>query len=131
MNEKLPVSVKSLLSWSEKIIHDSGNGDWRLKEFILQFSIREYCRFYDELMPHIHALKSIDEEMFAAQADSFEINRKVMEKAMKERVSWAWLGETYMSTFFRGRSADDLIAAIKDIRSNIGNIHYSITIYTS
>ena len=131
MNQKLPISVNNLLSWSEKIILDSGRSSRRLREFILDFNIREYCRFYDEMMPHVKELEHIDEEIFATHVTRFETNRAFMQEAMRERGLLTWLGDTYMEFFFRGRSSDDLVAVIKDIRSNLENLHYSLKIYAS
>lgn len=123
MQEKLEASIKSLAAWADKILADSKGSDLRLHFFKDAFNINDFQKFYHELKPYVIQLGSEDREMFGTLATVYEGNEALLSAAMKEN----FLASVLLSMSFNiplfGRSADDLIDAIRQVRSNKHDEH--------
>ena len=131
MNEKLPITLKNLISWTDKILNDSKGREWRLYNFISAFNVKDFVSFYNELIPFVKELRKEDIELFDKYIINFENNKTKLDEACQEY----WLAELAIKlltdTYFWGRSADDLIEVIKDIKTNAENISYSLKVFKS
>jgi hypothetical protein len=126
MNDKTLTSVKSLKSWTEKILADAGKKEMRLRFFIQDYNIEDFRKFYIELIPFMDRLATLDPEIFESLVRRYKENQEILNEAMKEyflnQLFWNWL----LNSLFMGRKADDLIKALNQIRSNAENIEYSL-----
>ena len=131
MNEKLPFTLNNLISWTDKILNDSKGREWRLYNFVNSFNIKDLISFYRELIPFVKELRKDDLELFDKYIKIFENDKARLDEACQEY----WLAELTIKlltdTYFWGRSADDLIEVIKDIKTNTENINYTLKIFKS
>ena len=75
-------------------------------------------------MPYVSELRSTDNDMIRNLATTYENNGAILMEAMKENI----LGKFLLSFDMVSRPADDLIDAIKEIRSNTENLEYSLNL---
>jgi hypothetical protein len=126
MHNKLIPSIKSLVNWSDKILIDSARKEWRLSDFVDTFNIKDYQKFYNELLPFVKDLKSDDNQMIENLVSTYEINGSVLSEAMKDNFLYEIFSSLLLNMPIIGRKADNLINAIKGIKSNSENLDYSL-----
>lgn len=128
MHDKLIPSIKSLANWSDKILIDSARKEWRLGDFVDTFGIKDYQKFYNELLPFVKELKSDNNQMIENLVGTYEINSSMLSEAMKENRFYEIFSSLLLDIPIIGRKADDLINAIKEIKSNTENLDYNLKI---
>ncbi|MFC0772889.1 hypothetical protein [Terrimonas alba] len=69
--------------------------------------------------------------MIKTLVETYEHNNSVLHEAMKENFLYDMLASVLLDVPSTGRKADDLINAIKEIKSNTENLEYTLKIYTS
>lgn len=128
MKEKLPATLINLVAWCDKILNDSTGREWRVNNFVHDFGIDDFVSFYSELIPFVSDLENEDFELFRNYVSLFVVNKSRLDEAKEDY----WLADVVASmfshTYFFGRSADDLIQVLKDIKTNTENIVYSLKI---
>ena len=128
MHEKLLTSIGSLKNWSDKILSESTRDEWRLNNFVSAFNISDYQKFYKELLPFVKNLRVNEHPMIKTLVETYEHNTSVLHEAMKENFLYEMLASVLLDVPAMGRKADDLINAIKEIKSNTENLEYTLTI---
>lgn len=128
MNNKLATSISSLINWSDRIIKEGGRGQYRLRNFMADHNIPDYRQFYFELLPYLTNLTNENPELFQSLVDKYIQNGETLSEAMKENFLSILLMSLSFDLPYIMRSADDLVAAIKEIKANSENIAYSISI---
>jgi hypothetical protein len=131
MHEKLPASIRSLSSWTDKILTDSKGRDWRLQDFIQTYNLSDYQKFYRDLYPFISPLISEDKELYEEIVRKYESNDNELSEAMKDNYLFESLFNFSIKLPFMSRSADDLIEVIRQINSNVQNLDYAIKVAKS
>ena len=131
MHGKLETYVKSLTAWVDQILTDSKGTSWRLRNFIATYNIHDFQKFYQELQPHILQLRLEDPDMFENLVSRYEQNSNLMSEAMNEHFLFHALSRIGSNLPYFGRSANDLIEALRQIHSNAMNLESSIKIYNS
>lgn len=121
-------SIGSLKNWSDKILGESKRGEWRLSSFVSAFNIIDYQKFYKELLPFVKNLRADENPMIKTLLETYEHNNSVLHEAMKENFLYDMLASVLLDVASTGRKADDLINAIKEIKSNTENLEYTLTI---
>jgi|GEM_PF-5224976 len=128
MNSKLPSSIKNLRIWSERILADGSKGRKQLRYFVQDFDIKNYRKFYHELLPFLEDLAKEESDMFHSHVIKYADNLRLLDDALYESY-WTKLLDDYLfGLTLYPRYADDLLAAIKEIRGNVENIEYGLTI---
>jgi len=131
MHNKLESSVKNLTAWTDKILTDSKGSNMRLQGFIETYNIKDFQQFYRELLPYVNQLKSEDPELFGNLVTTFEGNISTMSEAMKESSLYNILLNIFSNFPAFGRSANDLIDALKQIQSNTMNLENALRVFRS
>ena len=131
MHNKLESSIKNLTAWIDKILTDSKGTNMRLQGFIETYNIKDFQQFYRELLPYVAQLKSEDHELFGNLVTTFEGNISTMSEAMKESSLYNILLNIFSNFPAFGRSANDLIDALKQIQSNTMNLENALRVFRS
>ena len=131
MHNKLESSIKNLTAWIDKILTDSKGTNMRLQGFIETYNIKDFQQFYRELLPYVAQLKSEDHELFGNLVTTFEGNISTMSEAMKESSLYNILLNIFTDIPAFGRSANDLIDALKQIQSNTMNLENALRVFRS
>jgi len=131
MHNKLESSVKNLTAWTDKILTDSKGTNMRLQGFIETYNIKDFQQFYRELLPYVTQLKAEDPELFGNLVTTFEGNISTMSEAMKESSLYNILLNIFTNFPAFGRSANDLIDALKQIQSNTMNLENALRVFRS
>ena len=131
MHNKLESSIKNLTAWIDKILTDSKGTNMRLQGFIETYNIKDFQQFYRELLPYVTQLKSEDPELFGNLVTTFEGNISTMSEAMKESSLYNILLNIFTNFPAFGRSANDLIDALKQIQSNTMNLENALRVFRS
>lgn len=91
-------------------------------------NIKDYIQFYLELLPFLEELTADDPELFQPLVLKYKENTKVLIDATQENDLAEWLANIFFNLPMFSRSADDLISAIKEIRANIENMEYTLSL---